>query len=66
MMKLSPDTATLYNSGFNNNLFSASKLTESVIEPIKKINDELTLELENTYERKKNEELQAENTYLST
>lgn len=40
-------------------------MTESVIEPIKKLNDELALELENTYEKKKNEELQAENAYLS-
>lgn len=65
MVKLSPDSGALYNSGFNNNLFSASKLTESVIEPIKKLNDELALELQNTYEKKKNEELQAENAYLS-
>lgn len=65
MVKLSPDSGALYNSGFNNNLFSASKLTESVIQPIKKLNDELALELQNTYEKKKNEELQAENAYLS-
>lgn len=45
MVKLSPDSGALYNSGFNNNLFSASKLTESVIEPMKKLNDELALEL---------------------
>ena len=32
---------------------------------MKKISDEFTLELENTYEKKKNEELQAENTYLT-
>lgn len=65
MMKLSPEATTLYNSAFSNNIFSASKLTESVIEPIKKMNDELALELENTYEKKKNEELQAENALLA-
>jgi hypothetical protein len=64
MMKL-PSESNLSNSAFNNNIFSASKLTESVIEPIKKLNDELTLELENTYEKKKNEELQAENALLT-
>ncbi len=55
MMKLSPDSTALYNSAFTNNIFSASKLTESVIEPIKKLNDELTYELEHTYEKKRNE-----------
>lgn len=49
MMRLSPDPNSLYGSAFNSNIFSASKLTESVIEPIKKMNDELALELENTY-----------------
>jgi hypothetical protein len=32
MMKIGPDpSSTLYNSAFTNNIFSASKLTESVI-----------------------------------
>lgn len=64
MIKLQPDNH-LFNSGLNSQLLSAGKLTESVIEPMKKISDEFTLELENTYEKKKNEELQAENTYLT-
>lgn len=64
-MKLPPDPTTLYNSAFTSNIFSASKLTESVIEPIKKLNDELTFELEHTYEKKRNEELQAENAQLA-
>lgn len=63
MIKLQPES-TLFSSALNAHL-SAGKLTESVIEPAKKISDEFTLELENTYEKKKNEELQAENTYLT-
>jgi hypothetical protein len=54
MIKLQPDN-TLFSSALNSHLLSAGKLTESVIEPIKKISDEFTLELENTYEKKKNE-----------
>jgi predicted nuclease with TOPRIM domain len=65
MIKLQPDN-TLFSSALNSHLLSAGKLTESVIEPMKKISDEFTLELENTYEKKKNEELQAENTFLTT
>jgi hypothetical protein len=33
----------LFNSNFSNNILAASKLTESVIEPLKQINDGLTL-----------------------
>jgi hypothetical protein len=54
MMKLQPQTA-LFNSGFSNTLLAASKLTESVVEPLKKMTDDLTLEMENTFEKKKNE-----------
>jgi hypothetical protein len=49
MLRISPEPGTLYNSSFNNNIFSESKLTESVIEPIKKMNEDFALELENTY-----------------
>jgi hypothetical protein len=43
-MKLPESTHTsLYNSSFGNNILAASKLTESVIEPLKKAPDDLTL-----------------------
>ena len=54
----------LFNSNFSNNILAASKLTESVIEPLKQMDDGLTLQMENTFQKKKNEELQAENAYL--
>jgi hypothetical protein len=51
-------------NSFRENPFPTSRLTESLINPIQKMNDELTLEMENTFEKKKNEELKAENQYL--
>lgn len=33
----------LFNSNFSNNILAASKLTESVIEPLKQMDDGLTL-----------------------
>ena len=54
--------------------FLSSRLTESLINPnsiqplmapVQKLNDELTLEMEHTWEKKKNEELKAENEYLA-
>jgi len=66
MMRLQPDSGLLYSNTLGNTILTGGKLTESVIEPMKKINDELTLEMENTFEKKKNEELQAENNFLLT
>ncbi len=44
MMRLPGETVASYSSGFNsNNLLSVGKLTESVIEPFKKGNQELTM-----------------------
>jgi len=48
MVKLQPEPG-LFNSAFGSNILAASKLTESVIEPIKKMNDDLTMEMENTF-----------------
>ena len=41
--------------------FVATRLTESLINPMQRASDELTLEMEHTFEKKKNEELKAEN-----
>lgn len=44
MMRLQPDANLLYSNIITNNtILTGGKLTESVIEPMKKINDELTL-----------------------
>lgn len=35
--------------------FVATRLTESLINPMQKVNDDMTLEMEHTFEKKKNE-----------
>ena len=60
-MPASSHSSGFFGSGFKGTLLSTTgKLTESVVnEPIKQVDEGLTLEMQNTFEKKKNEELQA-------
>ena len=60
MIRVEPDhKISPMNVSLHENPFITSRLTESLVNPMQKINDELTLEMEHTWEKKKNEELKA-------